>query len=81
MDAAHPFAQIRNEENCLLIETVQSDSQHVWTGRGAGRWPTTAAVMADFFDIARELRTPKQLCAISSVAETTRYWPTSATDN
>ena len=45
VDAAHPFAQIRDEENCLLIQTGQSDSQHVWTGRGAGRWPTTAAVL------------------------------------
>ncbi len=76
VDGAHPFAQIRNEENCLLIETVHSDSQHVWTGRGAGRWPTTAAVMADLFDVARELRTPKQP-AISSVAEllSTSHYP------
>ncbi len=57
VDASHPFAQIKNEENCLLIDTGPSDSQHVWTGRGAGRWPTTAAVMADLFDLSRELRT------------------------
>jgi len=56
VDASHPFAQIRNEENCLLIDTEQCDAQHVWTGRGAGRWPTTAAVMADLFDLSRELR-------------------------
>jgi len=56
VDASHPFAQIRNEENCLLIDTEHSDAQHVWTGRGAGRWPTTAAVMADLFDLSRELR-------------------------
>lgn len=56
VDATHPFAQIRNEENCLLIHTDHSDPQHVWTGRGAGRWPTTAAVMADLFDLSRELR-------------------------
>lgn len=54
VDASHPFAQIRNEENCLLIDTGQADPQHVWTGRGAGRWPTTAAVMADLFDLTRE---------------------------
>jgi homoserine dehydrogenase len=54
VDASHPFAQIRNEENCLLIDTGQTDSQHVWSGRGAGRWPTTAAVMADLFDLSRE---------------------------
>jgi homoserine dehydrogenase len=53
---SHPFAQIKNEENCLLIDTAIADSQHIWTGRGAGRWPTTAAVMADLFDLSREMR-------------------------
>jgi homoserine dehydrogenase len=56
VDASHPFAQLKNEENCLLIDNGHADSQHVWTGRGAGRWPTTAAVMADLFDLSRELR-------------------------
>ena len=56
VDSSHPFAQIKNEENCLLIDTGNTGSQHVWTGRGAGRWPTTAAVMADLFDLSRELR-------------------------
>jgi len=56
VDASHPFAQIRNEENCLVIHTTQSHAHQVWTGRGAGRWPTTAAVMADLFDLSRELR-------------------------
>jgi homoserine dehydrogenase len=59
VDASHPFAQIRNEENCLLVHTGKSNSQHVWTGRGAGRWPTTAAVMADLFDLSRERRIAK----------------------
>jgi hypothetical protein len=56
VSASHPFAKIRNEENCLLIDAGATDTQHVWTGRGAGRWPTTAAVMADLFDLSRELR-------------------------
>ena len=59
VDASHPFAQIKNEENCLLIDTGKPGAQHVWTGRGAGRWPTTAAVMADLFDLSRELRASK----------------------
>jgi homoserine dehydrogenase len=60
-DSSHPFAQIKNEENCLLINTGQSESQHVWTGRGAGRWPTTAAVMADLFDLSRERSGAQQI--------------------
>ncbi len=56
--AGHPFARIRNEKNCLLIQSCDRAgsevTEHAWTGRGAGRWPTTAAVMADLFDLARE---------------------------
>lgn len=57
---SHPFAQIRNEENCLLIDTGDSTTRRVWTGRGAGRWPTTAAVMADLFDLSREYRAARR---------------------
>jgi homoserine dehydrogenase len=67
VDSSHPFARIRNEENCLLIDTPKSDHQHVWTGRGAGRWPTTAAVMADCFDLYREWHQAKQPPACSFV--------------
>lgn len=81
VDSSHPFAQIRNEENCLLIETGRSDSQQVWTGRGAGRWPTTAAVMADLFDLSRELRSVASdqwsvaSRKIAAVQLTTGHWP------
>jgi homoserine dehydrogenase len=68
VDASHPFAQIRNEENCLMIHTEQSGAQQIWTGRGAGRWPTTAAVMADLFDLSRELRASNsELRAVSAL--------------
>jgi homoserine dehydrogenase len=80
VDAAHPFAQIRNEENCLLIDTGHSDLQHVWTGRGAGRWPTTAAVMADLFDLSRERRAarkPSLLAPEQIPALSTRPYPLS----
>jgi len=64
VDSSHAFAQIRNEENCLVIDTASS--QHVWTGRGAGRWPTTAAVMADLFDLSRAYRAASvESCAAS----------------
>lgn len=92
VDASHPFARIRNEENCLLITTGQSDLQHVWTGRGAGRWPTTAAVMADLFDLSRERRAANPENIIGSartdgarrkhgtpaVQLTTGHWPLAA---
>ncbi|MFZ0794193.1 MAG: hypothetical protein WAM65_10500, partial [Candidatus Korobacteraceae bacterium] len=70
---------IKNEENCLLIDNGHSDSQHVWTGRGAGRWPTTAAVMADLFDLYREQRAAagEQWSAVSKKA----IPPQLATDN
>jgi homoserine dehydrogenase len=86
-DASHSFAQIKNEENCLLINTGHSEVQHVWTGRGAGRWPTTAAVMADLFDLSRERRGTQQTrtaAAPAAIGQTsgklavqlaTGYWP------
>ena len=67
VDSSHPFAQVRNEENCLLIDTQKSGPQHVWTGRGAGRWPTTAAVMADLFDLYRERKLAKRPAACSFI--------------
>ena len=50
----HPLARVGGVENCLLI---QSQSGKRWTisGRGAGRWPTTEAVLADLFDLRRQL--------------------------
>lgn len=78
VDAAHPFAQIKNEENCLLIATEESDSQHVLSGRGAGRWPTTAAVMADLFDLSRERRAAEERSLFSTAplsALPTRLYP------
>lgn len=69
VDASHPFAQIRNEENCLLVDAYGPSHngvvQHVWTGRGAGRWPTTAAVMADLFDLYRDRKTARRPAAQS----------------
>ncbi len=92
VDSSHPFARIRNEENCLLIDTGDPDLQQVWTGRGAGRWPTTAAVMADLFDLSRERRatniesmiaaegTPglRRKPGTPTVQLTTGYWPLAA---
>jgi homoserine dehydrogenase len=50
----HPLASVSGVENRLLI---QSQSGQSWTvgGRGAGRWPTTEAVLSDLFDLRRDL--------------------------
>ena len=50
----HPLARVSGVENRLLI---QSQNGKLWevSGRGAGRWPTTEAVLADLFDLRRDL--------------------------
>jgi homoserine dehydrogenase len=52
VDSDHVFAQTHNEENCLEIRTETGEVVYV-RGKGAGRWPTAEAVMADIFDIYR----------------------------
>jgi homoserine dehydrogenase len=49
----HPLADVNGVENRLLI---QSHNGRTWNvcARGAGRWPTTEAVLADLFDVYRE---------------------------
>jgi homoserine dehydrogenase len=51
---AHPLATTEGAENRLLVETEAGEC-HLVTGRGAGRWPTTEAVLADLFDLRREV--------------------------
>jgi homoserine dehydrogenase len=46
----HPFAEVNGAENRLLVEPEVGEPLIV-SGKGAGRWPTTEAVMADLFDI------------------------------
>jgi homoserine dehydrogenase len=48
----HAFARTRNEDNCLEIHPEGSEIVYV-RGKGAGRWPTTEAVIADVFDLYR----------------------------
>jgi len=50
----HPLARISGVENRLLIKSQNGKSREV-SGRGAGRWPTTEAVLADLFDLRRDL--------------------------
>jgi homoserine dehydrogenase len=53
------FGSLTNEWNGI---EVASETGEVFSvrGRGAGRWPTTEAVMADLFEVARALAYPAQ---------------------
>jgi homoserine dehydrogenase len=56
VEANSLFGRLSREWNALeVIDT--SGKTHQVTGRGAGRWPTTEAVMADLFDIHRQRHT------------------------
>ncbi|MEO1038575.1 MAG: homoserine dehydrogenase [Pseudomonadota bacterium] len=48
----HPLAGARNEEN-RLVALDRSGRRHALYGKGAGRWPTAAAVFADIMDVQR----------------------------
>ena len=48
----HPLAQAHGVQNRLVVET-ESGRLLTASGKGAGCWPTTEAVMADLFDIRR----------------------------
>ena len=45
----HPLAQVSGVENKLVVEPEVGEPIVVF-GKGAGRWPTTEAVMADLLD-------------------------------
>lgn len=48
--AHEAFAQTRGEWNRLVIRRA-SGEEIIVTGRGAGRWPTTEAIVADLLDV------------------------------
>ncbi|TRO97303.1 homoserine dehydrogenase [Glycocaulis profundi] len=50
----HPLAGARNEENRFVVRDG-AGRVHALFGKGAGRWPTAAAVFADVMDIQRKL--------------------------
>lgn len=51
MPESSPLARLRAEGNGISV--VASDGQQeLWLGKGAGRWPTTEAVMADLFELS-----------------------------
>jgi homoserine dehydrogenase len=65
----HPLAQTRNEENRVLIQP-QSGPAVVVDGKGAGRWPTAEAVLADILDIYRLRRSqPEDSASLTAVEQ------------
>ena len=54
LPAAHLLASVRNEENRFLV-TATDGKVHAVYGKGAGRWPSAAAVFADVMDLERKL--------------------------
>ena len=49
----HALAEVNGVENRLIVQPDAGEPIMV-SGAGAGRWPTTEAVMADLFDIRRQ---------------------------
>jgi homoserine dehydrogenase len=54
------FGRVNREWNALEVFDT-SGKTHQVTGRGAGRWSTTEAVMADLFDIHRQRHTQQDI--------------------
>jgi homoserine dehydrogenase len=50
----HPFARLRGADNALRIEQRNGETMDL-SARGAGRWPTTEAVLADLAELAEEV--------------------------
>lgn len=49
----HAMAQAQGEGNAVVIETEEGERVSL-AGKGAGRWPTAEAVLADLLDLWRE---------------------------
>ena len=60
LSQSHPLASAAGTENRLLIEPVVGAPSLV-CGAGAGRWPTSEAVMADLLDIRRATQPVKTI--------------------
>jgi homoserine dehydrogenase len=53
LPAAHPLGGLRDEEVGVVFH-LRGGAPVVLRGKGAGRWPTAEAVVADLLDLARE---------------------------
>lgn len=62
------FGSLTNEWNGIEVTSELGEVLNA-RGRGAGRWPTTEAVMADLFEVARTLAREPQASKVRSVQE------------
>ncbi len=60
LEAGHPLANTNREENCVVVKTENGETRILY-GKGAGRWPTTEAVIADLSSLVRTRQ-----CAVQS---------------
>jgi len=72
LPVSHPFGQTRGAENCLRLETTDGEVEFL-RGRGAGRWATTEAVIADLLEARREIVSAKQKVAAAKAGKAEVY--------
>ncbi len=60
LDADHYLVGARGEQNRAIIELENGETWYV-TGKGAGAWPTSEALLADVLQIAREQKLKPEL--------------------
>jgi homoserine dehydrogenase len=60
LDADHYLVGARGEQNRAIIELENGETWYV-TGKGAGAWPTSEALLADVLQIAREHKLKPEL--------------------
>lgn len=56
--SSDPLAAAKNEQNVFILTVEGRTDPVVLRGLGAGRWPTTEAVIGDLLQIARERQRP-----------------------
>jgi len=68
LPATHPFADLKGADNSLLLEHDDGTLRSI-RGRGAGRWATTEAVVADLLDLRKvSVEQPLEPIAIARAA-------------
>jgi homoserine dehydrogenase len=67
LDPEDPLARVPDEHNAAVLELADG-TRATLAGKGAGRWPTSEAVLADLLELAREPREVPAPCPESAVS-------------